>query len=294
MTITPTPVYTRRRARPGADAAPVELRFVDLLMIVIATLMFLAITLSVVSAFSGSAENEAGGTPRNVTPLITTRAAPAAIAGQPYALTLAVEGGDGDYAWQSAGGDLPDGLSLSPDGTVAGTPERAQATRVRVRVTDGSGHVSEVRALDFRVEPSGTENAGQAPPRVVSPRMLLDDATEGEAYRHTFRTDSGAAPYQWESDDLPSGLTLSADGTLTGEPEAGTSDFTVKVTDANGTTARQEVRMDVAEGPEPLHERLLRWLLLAVFVVAWGSMVLFGGGFEGIVNKIRRWKEQAS
>jgi hypothetical protein len=269
-----TPVFVRRRARlRAAESHPVELRFTDMLMIVIATLMLVSITMSVVSAFTGS------GRP-DVAPAVTTRSAPAAIAGQPYSLTLAVQGGDGDYTWRPAAGELPAGLSLSPAGVVEGTPERAEATRLSVRVTDGSGRASEPRELSFRVRPDGQGAVEQAPLHIVSAVTLLDDAVEGEDYRHVFRADAdtGAPPYRWRGSELPDGLQLAPDGTLAGRPEAGASTFTVTMTDAGGATVRQEVRMDVAEAPESLFWRLLGWLRTAItlygyFLVAAGFVI---------------------
>ncbi|MFD5317845.1 Ig domain-containing protein [Streptomyces sp. NPDC127098] len=284
MTTPLIPVAVRRRARTGDGGAPVELRFVDMLMIVIATLMFLAITLSVVSAVAargGGADIARQASP----PQVTTRSAPTAIAGQPYSLTLAVEGGDGDYTWQATSGDLPDGLSLRPDGTIEGTPERVGEARLDVHVTDGSGRVSPERELILAVRPAAEEPTERMPLRVLSPLALLDDAAEDEPYRHAFRTGAGTPPYRWESGELPSGLRLSADGVLTGRPEdGGTSDFTVTVTDAEGETARQAVRMEVADAPRPQWQQWLRWAVIAFGIVVWGRWLLLGGGFVGLVN----------
>ncbi|WP_146067846.1 Ig domain-containing protein [Streptomyces sp. Ru72] len=129
------------RSGGGGDHAPVELRFIDLLLIIIAILMFMAVLLSLVSANAPASEAKQPPV-RKVA--ITTARAPDALAGEPYALTLAAEGGQGTYRWVQSGGTLPPGLSLSRDGVVSGSPELAGAkgsakTTATVRVQDSAG-----------------------------------------------------------------------------------------------------------------------------------------------------------
>jgi hypothetical protein len=271
-----TTVFRRRRI-VAADQ-PVELRFVDMLLIIIATLMIVTVVLSVISAITG------GGRP-DVAPRVTTRSAPAAIAGQPYQLTLAVQGGDGDYTWEAVEGSLPTGLALRADGVVEGTPTEEQTTGVGVRVRDGSDRVSEAQQLSFRVRPAGNGDVPPPKPRVVTAVTLLD-AVAGQMYRHRFTADSGTTPYRWRAGDLPGGLELAPDGTLAGRPEAGTSTFTVTMTDAAGAAARQEVRLVVHEAPESwfwwlldLLKTIFMWVgagLLLLIIAVWLWEVLFG------------------
>jgi putative Ig domain-containing protein/ASPM-SPD-2-Hydin domain-containing protein len=63
------------------------------------------------------------------------------------------------------------------------------------------------------------------------------------------------APFTWTlvSGTLPSGLTLFSDGEIYGTPTTtGTSAFTVRVTDANGQTATQQLSLTVSPPPPPL------------------------------------------
>ncbi|MFG3256323.1 putative Ig domain-containing protein [Streptomyces sp. NPDC048172] len=283
------PVYTRRR-RSGAEH-PVELRFVDMLLIVIATLMVVAIVLSVISAISG------GGRP-DVAPRVTTRSAPAAVEGQPYRLTLAVQGGDGHYSWRTAKGGLPDGMRLAVDGTVRGTPAHKGTARFAVRVTDGTGRSADSADLALTVRPAGAGEKQRVRPRVETPVTLLDDAVAGREYRHAFQAGAGTPPYRWSvKGDPPEGLEFAADGTLAGRPEAGGSTFTVLLTDGSGETARQKVRMAVADAPESLFWRALGWLRTGVrwfgyFLVASYVAVLILGrgpdaGSPGLVGRLR-------
>lgn len=257
-----TTVFRRRRVL-AADH-PVELRFVDMLLIIIATLMIVTVVLSVVSAVTPS------GRP-DVAPRVATRAVPAAIAGQPYQLTLAVQGGDGDYDWEAIGGEFPAGMALRADGVVEGTPTVEQTTGVTVQVRDGSDRISEARELSFTVRPSGDGNVTRPEPRIDSTVTLLDDAVGGQTYRHQFTADSGTTPHRWRAEELPTGLQLSEDGTLAGRPEAGTNTFTVSMTDADGGTAEQEVRLVAREAPKSW----FWWFLdLLVEIGMWVGLVL--------------------
>ncbi|RZQ64398.1 Ig domain-containing protein [Amycolatopsis suaedae] len=285
------PLVYRHRRTLNADQ-PVELRFVDMLLIIIATLMIVTVVLSVVSAITGS------GRP-DVAPRVTTRGVPVALAGQPYQLTLAVQGGDGTYRWEKADGVLPAGLTLGADGTVTGTPATEQATAVRVRVRDGSGRVSEPRELAFTVRPSGAAAAKQAKPRILADMTLLDKAVAGQMFQHTFTADAGAAPYRWSAEGLPAGLELAPDGTLAGRPdEAGTSTFTLTMTDDGGAVVQQAIRLTVQEAPKSWFWELLdtlaaifMWVgtaLLALYILWIFKVILFGhkGGVVPVVRGV--------
>ena len=70
-------------------------------------------------------------------------------------------------------------------------------------------------------------------------------------YGYTLTESGGTSPFTWSvsSGSLPAGISLSADGNLSGTPTAtGTSSFTVKVTDANGQTATEATSISVSAG----------------------------------------------
>jgi subtilisin family serine protease len=56
-----------------------------------------------------------------------------------YAETLTASGGTGGYDWSVTAGSLPAGLTLSPDGTLAGTPVDAGEFGFTVQVSDDAG-----------------------------------------------------------------------------------------------------------------------------------------------------------
>ncbi|WP_345938800.1 beta strand repeat-containing protein, partial [Sphingomonas yabuuchiae] len=77
-----------------------------------------------------------------------------------------------------------------------------------------------------------------APTLVVSPASgPLPTATVGTAYSATLTSTGGTAPYSYSATGLPAGVTLAANGTLSGTPTtAGSYTVTVTVTDAHGAT----------------------------------------------------------
>lgn len=82
----------------------------------------------------------------------------------------------------------------------------------------------------------------------------LTAGTVGTAYNATLTVSNGTAPYSWSvsSGSLPTGLSLSAAGVISGTPStSGTASFSVKVTDSKGLSDTQALSMTVAAAPPP-------------------------------------------
>ncbi|MCU1352657.1 MAG: Ig family protein [Acidimicrobiales bacterium] len=88
-------------------------------------------------------------------PTITSRIVASGRVAQPYSHDLTATGGTPAYAWSVVSGALPAGLSLSPAGSISGTPTAAGIPRVRVRVTDSKGRTA-TQDLAVQVNPAGT------------------------------------------------------------------------------------------------------------------------------------------
>ncbi|WP_287602086.1 cellulase family glycosylhydrolase [Thiothrix sp.] len=76
----------------------------------------------------------------------------------------------------------------------------------------------------------------------------------GTGYNATLAVSNGTAPYSWSvsSGSLPTGLSLSAAGVISGTPStSGTASFSVKVTDSKGLSDTQALSMTVAAAPPP-------------------------------------------
>ncbi len=83
-------------------------------------------------------------------------------------------------------------------------------------------------------------------PRITT--TSLPSATVGVEYSRTLTAVGGLAPYVWtiSSGDVPSGMLLNLDGTLSGIPSfAGTVDFTVNLIDARGVEADADLSLTV-------------------------------------------------
>ncbi|GAA0480392.1 Ig domain-containing protein [Streptomyces olivaceiscleroticus] len=242
--------------RGEGDAAPVELRFIDLLLIIIATLMFMAVLLALVSA-NAPADRPDETRPPQIK--VATAAAPDAVAGKQYALTLAAVGGRPPYHWERAAGRLPEGLKLTGDGVVTGRARHASgasggdgAATTTVRVRDAAGQQAE-RTLRLAVVRAAEAGSQRPSLRVVAKTLALPEARKGARYAtHRFQATAGDGPYSWRAvGDLPPGMRLSGDGALSGTPEKGGSFlFTVRVTDSAGAATEQQARLAVGEPRE--------------------------------------------
>ncbi|MES1247908.1 MAG: G1 family glutamic endopeptidase [Actinomycetota bacterium] len=101
---------------------------------------------------------------------------------------------------------------------------------------------------------------GVPPLTVVAPGQL-SSGIQNSAYSTTLLADGGIEPYTWSltSGTLPPGLTLNADGTITGTPTAAAqAAFTATVTDALGDTASADFTLTVTN-PTTTAERSSNW-----------------------------------
>jgi hypothetical protein len=111
--------------------------------------------------------------------------------------------------------------------------------------------------LDYDAIPdNGVTLAGNgiaATALAISTNPTLPQATQGYAYQATLATSGGVGPYTWSlasGSTLPSGLTLSSAGVITGTVAStvaiGNSTFTAQVTDtSNGATASSSLTIGV-------------------------------------------------
>ncbi len=77
----------------------------------------------ITGATSGAFDITASTGPLSITTVPSSL--PAAVVGEPYSQPLQATGGTGTYTWSIIQGALPNGLSLSPSGTISGTAPRA-------------------------------------------------------------------------------------------------------------------------------------------------------------------------
>ncbi|WP_280938469.1 IPT/TIG domain-containing protein [Sinorhizobium sp. A49] len=151
--------------------------------------------------------------------------------GVPYGATLSNSGGLGPVTFEVTAGSLPAGLVLATDGTISGTSTAGGSYNFTVSATDSAtapGPYTGARAYTLTVD---------AATIVLSPAAgALPNGMTGIAYSQTVSASGGTAPYSYDVTvgALPTGLTLAANGTLSGTPSAsGTFNFTITGTDSS-------------------------------------------------------------
>jgi hypothetical protein len=156
-------------------------------------------------------------------------------AGSVYPTTaLSETGGVGPFNWTIISG-LPGGLTLSSTGSISGTISASAAPgnfNFTAKVTDSQGNVVTSGTITLKVDPALMITPPTFPTGVVGVSYPAETftATGGSGTGYTFALASGT---------LTSPLTVGANGTIaSGMPTtAGTSTFTVKVTDSLGYSA---------------------------------------------------------
>ncbi len=159
-----------------------------------------------------------------------------ATAGVPYGQALTVNGGAPPYLWTPL--SLPLGLTLSQDGIISGIPQSTGSSQLIARVIDSNGQ-------------NITQSCGisvNQPQVAIGTTCPLPPATVGQSYSMQLAGTGGVAPYSFSTvaGNIPAGLTLKGDGTLSGIPMApGPSNFRLLVSDSSGKPASNSCSLAV-------------------------------------------------
>jgi hypothetical protein len=176
---------------------------------------------------------------------VTTTTLASGVYQQPYDASLVATGGTGSVAWSLAGGALPSGLTLSADGTIAGTPTSMGATTFTVQATDTNWPTNIATAAVSVVmsAPTFTASLPAAPAGQV-----------GVAYQSAGGTTAGAVGTATWSGALPAGLVLNAaTGSIGGTPTTfGSFTVTLQATDSYDTSRVASVVETISIAPAPL------------------------------------------
>ena len=167
---------------------------------------------------------------------ISTTSLPGGTVGSAYEQVVSPSGGAGDtptpYSWTVTSGSLPDGLTLSSAGVISGAPasDATGTSTFTVKVKDASDQTA-TQSLSITVGPGLSDAPTPLPAGTV-------DVTYSQALA---TPTGGIGPYSFalESGTIPSGLTLNADGTITGTPtdvNVGPNAFTAVVSDSSDPT----------------------------------------------------------
>jgi hypothetical protein len=164
---------------------------------------------------------------------------PQASVGNAVSRRLSASGGEGPYTW-SVIGSLPPGVSLTPSGTLAGTPRQSGGFLFRLIASDSQGRQA--------ASPCGMT---VLPTPLAASYCVLPEATEGEPYTQFVNVRGGEAPHIFRAiGSLPNGVGLSGSGVVNGVPTlAGEYQFNVNITDARGFGATQSCSLAVRPLP---------------------------------------------
>jgi hypothetical protein len=179
---------------------------------------------------------------------IATTSLPAGTVGKTYtSTTLAATGGTPPYSWSlvAGAGALPSGLTLSAAGVISGTPNSDGTPSFTVQVADSaSTPATATKQLTIEVY-AALEITTTSP---------LPAGFQEDTYRTQLAATGGKSPYKWErtAGSLPSGLTLSAEGVISGTTDGwGESQFAIEVTDSANPAdhASKNFVLDVEAAP---------------------------------------------
>ncbi len=167
----------------------------------------------------------------NSSPLSTART------GLSYTTNLLATGGTMPYSWSVKTGSLPDGLSLSSDGVLSGTPSGFGTFTFTLEVADQEFDIDS-REFSLTVNNLAISTAS------------LPTAVKGTPFSFTLAA-SGSNPVQsWalHSGVLPAGITLNtSSGILSGTPTTpGSSAITFRVTDNSGFSVTRSLLLTVS------------------------------------------------
>jgi hypothetical protein len=157
---------------------------------------------------------------------IQTTTLPNGTIGSNYSQTIVAVGGSGGNTFAKTAGTLPTGLSLSSSGVLTGIPTVNASFTFTVTVTDSLGATA---SQSYTLIPSS----------VVITTNSFSNGDVGLSYTQTAQASGGSPPFTWSniSGTLPTGLSISSSGILSGIPSAqGTFNFTIQALDSVGAS----------------------------------------------------------
>ncbi len=148
----------------------------------------------------------------------------------------------GDYQYTLTDGVMPPGLKLESFGILHGIPTEAGTYRFTVKSTFNSNLCAGSRTYTLTILPPCLGMA-------INP-ATLPDSTVGALYNQMLTATGEAPPYTFtiSAGNLPTGLSLAANGALTGVPTAtGTYNFSVQASNVGGCTVTQAYTVTIQQ-----------------------------------------------
>lgn len=170
--------------------------------------------------------------------------------GAAYSHQMRATGFTGAPRWLPSG--LPEGLSQNADtGLITGTPVRAGNHLVTVFASAFQDSQLAVAICNMTINTAETANPAVSNLRIVT--SALPEAAALTPYSAALEADGGKSPYTWSAvagSALPSGLSLSAEGRVSGKAAVpGDYAFRVRLADTGGQQFETPVALKVAPPP---------------------------------------------
>lgn len=245
------------------------------------SVLFIFFTTLAVNACSDT-NNVSGPTaPASPGPLtiLTSSPLPAGSTGLSYDITLALSGGTPPYTWSMAPGSpaLPNGLTLTPSiGKISGIPTTTGTTHTEFKLQHSTGEsVQKVLSITVNIAPTSLTILTNS----LKPGTITRD------YAFALSGTGGTTPYTWDlkagTSPLPSGLTLSTNGVISGTPTlASTATHTFTLTDATSMTVEKALPLSIRAIPLSITTTSLP---AGTFDVAYDQPVSVMGGIGTLV-----------
>ena len=177
----------------------------------------------------------------NALPLTISYSFKSGSVGTYYSDYISVGNATAPCTWTVTSGSLPKGLSKFASGNylyLSGVPTKAGTYNFTLKVKDKNGSIAS-RSFTLTISP-------------MSISYTFGSGTVGAYYSNYIYVSGGVAGYSWKvtSGSLPKGLAMTPSGNylyLAGVPtKAGSYNFTLKVTDKNGSTATKSFSMSIS------------------------------------------------
>lgn len=194
-------------------------------------------TVSATDSMSNSGSRQLSITIQSVPVTISTTSLPQGTIGTSYNATVIATGGAGPLQFTLASGTLPTGLTLAASGAISGTPTALGSYTFTVQAADAFLQ-SASQQLSITI---------QSVPITISTTSLPQGAI-GVSYNGAVLATGGSGPLQFTltSGALPPGLSLAANGAISGTPTTpGNSTFSVQVADSFLQSASRQFSIQV-------------------------------------------------
>lgn len=137
-------------------------------------------TITVESGGKLEGEPTGSGTVK-IAPTITTESLPDGTVGTAYSQTLAADG-SAPIAWSVSGGSLPEGLTLSNDGTISGTPTAAGTYTFEIGAQNDYGSETRELTIEIKAAPTGSVSVSVTPDAIRLPSVTEGYETQEPKY----------------------------------------------------------------------------------------------------------------